>query len=172
MPIAITEEQRALQAAVRDWAKSVDPIALVRQLEPGSRAAAARGGPDGGAPSPGATPTYVADAAGCWAGLTELGVFSIALPARVGGADGTVADLAAALEQVTAALLPGPVMPTLLAGLLLAADPAQTAYLGPFPRRPPGRHCWPGWRPGRPPSRRRCRPGRCALPGRPTAHCG
>ena len=38
MPIAITEEQRALQAAVRDWAKSVDPIALVRQLEPGSAA--------------------------------------------------------------------------------------------------------------------------------------
>ncbi len=127
MPIAITEEQRALQAAVRDWAKSVDPIALVRQLEPGSRPGAGRGGPDGGAPSPGANPTYVAEVAGCWAGLTELGVFSIALPASVGGADGTVADLAAALEQVTVALLPGPVMPTLLAGLLLAAGPAQPA---------------------------------------------
>ena len=124
MPIASNAEQRALQAAVRDWAKSVDPIALVRQLEPGSRPAAA---PDGQAPSPGATPTYVAEAAGCWAGLTELGVFSIALPAGVGGADGTVADLAAALEQVTTALLAGPVMPTLLAGLLLAADPAQPA---------------------------------------------
>jgi hypothetical protein len=47
----------------------------------------------------------------------------------VGGADGTVADLAAALEQVTTALLAGPVMPTLLAGLLLATDPAQTAPL-------------------------------------------
>ncbi len=42
----------------------------------------------------------------------------------MGGADGTVADLAAALEQVTAALVPGPVMPTLLAGLLLAGSPA------------------------------------------------
>jgi alkylation response protein AidB-like acyl-CoA dehydrogenase len=101
VPIAITEEQRALQAAVRDWAKSVDPIAAVRRLEPASGAGAA-------------VP------AGCWAGLAELGVFSIALPAAVGGADGTVTDLAAALEQVTAALLPGPVMPTLLAGLLLA----------------------------------------------------
>ena len=40
----------------------------------------------------------------------------------MGGADGTVADLAAALEQVTAALVPGPVMPTLLAGLLLAGS--------------------------------------------------
>ena len=130
MPIGITAEQRALQAAVRDWAKSADPIALVRQLEPGTPPAAVPDGPDGQydrAPWPGATPTYVAGAAGCWAGLTELGVFSIALPAAVGGADGTVADLAAALEQVTAALLPGPVMPTLLAGLLLAADPAQPA---------------------------------------------
>ncbi|HEY2130611.1 MAG TPA: acyl-CoA dehydrogenase [Streptosporangiaceae bacterium] len=127
MPIASNAEQRALQAAVRDWAKSVDPIALVRQLEPGSRPAVAPDGQDGQAPSPGATPTYVAEAAGCWAGLAELGVFSIALPAGVGGADGTVADLAAALEQVTTALLAGPVMPTLLAGLLLAADPAQPA---------------------------------------------
>ena len=111
MPIAITEEQRALQAAVRDWAKSVDPIAAVRRLEP--------------AAGTGAASTEAAEPAGSWAGLAELGVFSIALPAAVGGADGTVADLAAALEQVTAALIPGPVMPTLLAGLLLAAaEPA------------------------------------------------
>ncbi len=27
MPIASTDEQRALQAAVRDWAKRADPIA-------------------------------------------------------------------------------------------------------------------------------------------------
>ena len=44
MPIAITEEQRALQAAVRDWAKSVDPIAAVRRLEPASGADAAGAG--------------------------------------------------------------------------------------------------------------------------------
>ena len=125
MPIAITEEQRALQAAVRDWAKSVDPIAAVRRLEPGSGPGADRGGPAGGAPSPNAHPAYVAGATGCWDGLAELGIFSIALPAAVGGADGTVADLAAALEEVTAALIPGPVMPTLLAGLLLAAGPAE-----------------------------------------------
>jgi 3-oxochol-4-en-24-oyl-CoA dehydrogenase len=111
VPIAITEEQRALQAAIRDWAKSVDPIAAVRRLEP--------------AAGTGAASTEAAEPAGCWAGLAELGVFSVALPAAVGGADGTVADLAAALEQVTAALIPGPVMPTLLAGLLLAAGPAE-----------------------------------------------
>ncbi len=130
MPIAITEEQRALQAAVRDWAKSVDPIAAVRRLEPASGPGTAHGGPAGGAPSPGANPTDVAEATGCWNGLTELGIFSIALPAAVGGADGTVADLAAALEQLTAALIPGPVMPTLLAGLLLAGGTPGSALLG------------------------------------------
>ncbi|HEY9244378.1 MAG TPA: acyl-CoA dehydrogenase family protein [Streptosporangiaceae bacterium] len=133
MPIAITEEQRALQAAVRDWAKSMDPITMVRQLEPGSQPGSASGGSPAGAPSAGSTagapsagpnPTYVGDAARCWSGLVELGIFSIALPGEVGGADGTVADLAAALEQVTAALIPGPAMPTLLAALLLAGAPA------------------------------------------------
>ena len=56
---------------------------------------------------------------GAWAALAGLGIFSIALPEAAGGAGGTVADLAAALEQLTVALVPGPVLPTLLAGLLL-----------------------------------------------------
>ncbi len=125
MPIAITEEQRALQAAVRDWAKSVDPIAAVRRLEPATGADAA-GTDAAGTDAAGtdAAGTDAAGPAGCWAGLAELGVFSIALPAAAGGADGTVADLAAALEQVTAALIPGPVMPTLLAGLVLGGQQA------------------------------------------------
>ncbi len=52
----------------------------------------------------------------------DLGIFSIALPLRAGGDGGTAADVAAALEQVTTALVPGPVMPTLLAGLALAGS--------------------------------------------------
>jgi hypothetical protein len=35
VPIATTEEQRAWCASLREWAKSVGPIGLVRQLEPG-----------------------------------------------------------------------------------------------------------------------------------------
>ena len=31
MPIATTQEQQALQASLRDWAKRTDPIAVVRQ---------------------------------------------------------------------------------------------------------------------------------------------
>ena len=102
MPIAATDEQLALQASIRDWAKRTGPLALVRSLEPGPDA----GGPGWAGPG--------------WAGLASLGVFSIALPAAAGGADGTVTDLAAALEELTLALAPGPVLPTLLAGLVLA----------------------------------------------------
>ena len=99
MPIAITPDQQALQASLRDWAKQADPLAAVRRLEPG-------------APAPAET-TYLSD-------LAALGVFSIAVPEAVGGAGGTLTDLSAALEQLTIALVPGPVLPTALAGLLAA----------------------------------------------------
>jgi alkylation response protein AidB-like acyl-CoA dehydrogenase len=114
VPIAISPEQRALQASIREWANQAGTIALVRRLEPGQVPRVVTG-------EPGATVQQgeVADWAGHWEALAGLGIFSIALPAAVGGADGTVADLAAALEELTHALVPGPVLPTLLAGLLL-----------------------------------------------------
>jgi alkylation response protein AidB-like acyl-CoA dehydrogenase len=101
VPIAITPDQQALQASLRDWAKQAGPLDAVRRLEPG-------------APAPAET-TYLSD-------LAALGVFSIAVPEAVGGAGGTLTDLAAALEQVTVALVPGPVLPTALAGLLAATQ--------------------------------------------------
>ena len=96
MPIAITPDQLAVQASIRDWAKQASPVAAVRRLEQAR-------------PDP-----YLNDLAG-------LGIFSIAVPAEAGGAGGTVTDLAAALEQLAIALVPGPVTPTVLAGLLLTA---------------------------------------------------
>ena len=122
MPIAATDEQLALQASIRDWAKRVGPLALVRSLEPGSDAGGAdasdprRSGPGWDDPGWG-RPGWDGP---CWGDLAGLGVFSIALPAAAGGADGTVTDLAAALEELTLTLAPGPVLPTLLAGLVLA----------------------------------------------------
>jgi len=86
VPIAMTQEQQALQASLRDWAKRTDPIAVVRQ---------------------GPSTALLAD-------LAALGVFAIPLDG------GTVTDLAAALEQLACALVPGPVLPTALASLLLA----------------------------------------------------
>jgi alkylation response protein AidB-like acyl-CoA dehydrogenase len=116
VPIAISAEQRALQASIRDWAERAGTRALVRRLEPGAP----------GTPGTPAT-QQAAPWAEHWAALAGLGIFSIALPEASGGAGGTVADLAAALEQLTASLAAGPVLPTLLAGLLLRADPGLPA---------------------------------------------
>jgi len=113
VPIATTPDQLALQAALRDWAKQAGPIAAVRRLEPGAPAADQN--------------PYRDDLAG-------LGVYSIAVPEEAGGAGGTLTDLAAALEQLTVALVPGPVLPTVLAGLLLteagATAPLQAIAAG------------------------------------------
>ncbi len=150
MPIAISAEQRALQASIREWAARAGTLALVRGLEPGStadtpgspagRSGSQAGLPAGSAGAPG-TPAHRSGPPGApavvaheralwaehWAALAGLGIFSIALPDAVGGDGGTVADLAAALEQLTVALAPGPVMPTLLAGLLLRGHADQPA---------------------------------------------
>jgi alkylation response protein AidB-like acyl-CoA dehydrogenase len=109
VPVAVTEEQLSLQASIRDWAKRTGPLTLVRGLEPGG------------------TPELAQASRRCWDDLAALGVFSIALPAEAGGAGGTVADLAAAVEQLTLSLVPGPVMPTVLAGLVLAPLAGQPA---------------------------------------------
>jgi alkylation response protein AidB-like acyl-CoA dehydrogenase len=42
VPIALTPDQLALQASVRDWAKQAAPLATVRRLEPGLPAAPGR----------------------------------------------------------------------------------------------------------------------------------
>ncbi|GIH06251.1 acyl-CoA dehydrogenase [Rhizocola hellebori] len=77
MPIAITEEQRAMREAIRS----------------------------SGALS--------------WPDLGALGIFGMAIAEELGGAGGTAEDLAAALEQVTDSLAPGPILSTLVAGLAI-----------------------------------------------------
>ncbi|GAB3374719.1 acyl-CoA dehydrogenase family protein [Amycolatopsis echigonensis] len=101
MPVALTEEQSALAAAVRDWAAAHDPVGAVRAAE------------TTGASLP--------------EGFTALGLTGIALPASVNGADGTVADLAAGLAAAAEALVPGPLLSTALAGLLLAEHSKELA---------------------------------------------
>ncbi|HUZ37919.1 MAG TPA: acyl-CoA dehydrogenase [Streptosporangiaceae bacterium] len=112
MPIAISEEQQAVQASIRDWAKRAGTLAMVRGLEPGTPAGAGPDGQPGGPPA--ATP-----GGDYWDTLAGLGIFSIALSEEVGGDGGTVTDLAAAIEELAHALAPGPVMPTALAGAAL-----------------------------------------------------
>jgi alkylation response protein AidB-like acyl-CoA dehydrogenase len=88
----MTQEQQALQASLRDWAKRAGTIAVTR----------ARG-----------------DVTALMNDLAALGVFAIAQ-------DGTVTDLAAALEELARALTPGPVLPAALASLL-TGQPATVA---------------------------------------------
>ena len=104
MPIAVTAEQLAMADSVAQWANRAGTIRAVRDLEE-------CGGHPGAADE---------QAAARWAALAELGVFSIAVPQTFGGAGGTAADVAVVAEQLAAVLAPGPVMPTLLAGLVLA----------------------------------------------------
>ena len=125
MPIAVTAEQVAIAESIGRWAKRAGPVAAVRTLE-------TSGGRMGAAPSasPGAYPDTAggqqAAAVACWAGLAELGIFAIAVPEQIGGAGGTTADVAVVAEQLAAVLAPGPALPTLLAGLVLARS-ARTA---------------------------------------------
>jgi alkylation response protein AidB-like acyl-CoA dehydrogenase len=57
--------------------------------------------------------------------LAELGIFGVALAEDHGGADGTVADLAAMVDEAAAALVPGPVVTTALATLVLSGSHAE-----------------------------------------------
>jgi 3-oxochol-4-en-24-oyl-CoA dehydrogenase len=129
LPIAITDDQLALQSSIREWAKRAATVDVVRSLEPAiaGNPADPEWLPTTGEP---VSPTiYSADgegqAAGYWDGLAELGTFAAGLPTAAGGADGSTADLAAALAQLTDSLVPGPVLPTLLARLALARSPGH-----------------------------------------------
>ena len=93
----ITDEQSAARDLVRSWASGSAVIDAAREVEQG-------------------------DAAGwraAYDGLAQLGIFGVALPEEHGGADGTVADLCAMVEEAAAALVPGPVATTALATLVL-----------------------------------------------------
>ncbi len=113
MPIALTAEQLALQASIREWAKRAGTIEIVRSQEPREPAGAQQvqqvSGRVGSGP-----------AAQRWASLAELGVFGVGVPVASGGTGGGSAELAAVLAQLTDSLVPGPVLPTLLAALLLS----------------------------------------------------
>ncbi|PRC42398.1 acyl-CoA dehydrogenase, partial [Mycobacterium sp. ITM-2017-0098] len=93
----VADEQSAARELVRTWAASSGSVEAARDVEQGD--------------------------AGAWRApygrLAELGIFGVALPEEHGGADGTVADLAAMVDEAAAALVPGPVATTAIATLVL-----------------------------------------------------
>jgi 3-oxochol-4-en-24-oyl-CoA dehydrogenase len=93
----ITDEQFAARELVRSWAAASSVAAAAREVELGQ--------PDAWRSA--------------YDGLAQLGIFGVALSEEQGGADGTVEDLCAMIDEAAAALVPGPVATTALATLLV-----------------------------------------------------
>ena len=110
MVATVTDEQFAARALVRDWARNPTSgpggTAAIRDVE--------RGDADAWRP--------------VFAGLADLGLFSVAIPEDRGGAGGSVEDLCAMVEEAGKALVAGPVATTALATLVLD-DPVLLAAL-------------------------------------------
>ena len=96
----ITDEQFAARELVRDWAAGSGATEAVRDIEQGE--------PNAWQP--------------VFAGLAGLGLFGVAVPEDCGGAGGSIDDLAAMVEEAARALVPGPVVTTALATLVVS-DP-------------------------------------------------
>ncbi|WP_167097286.1 acyl-CoA dehydrogenase [Mycobacterium sp. DL592] len=97
MSATITDEQFAARELVRSWASSATAHAAVREVEQGT--------PDAWRP--------------VYSGLAELGLFGVAVPEEAGGAGGSLQDLTAMVEEAARALIPGPVVTTALATLVV-----------------------------------------------------
>ncbi|MCQ4117617.1 acyl-CoA dehydrogenase family protein [Rhodococcus tibetensis] len=102
MTIATTDEQRAAAGSIQAWARSTDPLDTVRQ-----------GPADSWRTS--------------WSSFASLGLFSVAVPDAVGGSGAKVVDLAAMIEQAATELVPGPVLPTALAALVVGRSSGAAA---------------------------------------------
>jgi len=92
-----TDEQFAARELVRSWAAASGASEAARKVEEGQLDAWRT----------------------AYDGLAELGIFGVALSEEQGGADGTVEDLCAMVDEAAAALVPGPVATTALATLLV-----------------------------------------------------
>jgi len=102
----ITDEQFAARELVRDWAAGSGATEAVRDIEQGE--------PKAWRP--------------VFDGLAGLGLFGVAVPEDCGGAGGSIEDLSAMVEEAARALVPGPVVTTALATLVVS-DPQLRAAL-------------------------------------------
>lgn len=103
MALGLTDDQRALADSLRDWARDHGTADVVKGAE--------GAGPD----------AFEAT----WTALAGLGVVTIAVPEELGGAGGSLVDLACALEAGAAAMVPGPLLSTAVAAAVLAPHAAS-----------------------------------------------
>ncbi|MEW5811951.1 MAG: acyl-CoA dehydrogenase [Actinomycetota bacterium] len=111
MSIGLTPEQQQLATAVADFAARHAPIDKTRAAFDLLTA--------------GHLPEW-------WENFTANGFHAVHLPEALGGGGGTVTDVACVIEAAATALLPGPVLPTVIAGavaMLADDDPASRAVL-------------------------------------------
>src|SRR5262249_15215308 len=113
MNFSLTEDQRMLVEAAQGFTRKQSPVTRMRKL---------RDDPIGWSPD-------------VWRQMGELGWLGLGFPEAVGGVGGKFVDLALLLEQLGAALVPEPIVPSLVAGMaiLKAGDAAQQrAHLAPM----------------------------------------
>lgn len=97
MSIATTPDQTEIQNSIKAWAKSAEPVTTVRAQEK----------------NPDAWRSL-------WPQVAELGLFGVAIAEEHGGAGAEIVDLACMLEEAAARMVPGPVLSTALAGVLVS----------------------------------------------------
>ncbi|WP_310963703.1 acyl-CoA dehydrogenase [Nocardioides terrisoli] len=102
MSIGISDEHVELAASLRKWADGINGIASARAAE--AETAAGFGG--------------------VWRAVAEMGVATIGLPESDSGGDGSVLDVAVALEACAHALVPGALLGSTVARLLLSGTSA------------------------------------------------
>lgn len=103
MPIGISDEHIELATSLRGWAQGLAPTDAAREAEHDHAALSG------------------------WAGrVAEMGLTSIAIAEPEGGG-GSLLDQAVALEAAAYALVPGPMLGTVLTGLLLDEVPLRSA---------------------------------------------
>ena len=110
MTIGLTPEQDQLAAALADFAVRHAPIEKTRHAFDALAA--------------GELPVW-------WDEFVANGFHAVHLPEEVGGQGGTLTDTACVVEAAATAMLPGPVLPTIIAGAVasLAEDTASATAL-------------------------------------------
>ena len=108
MSIGISEEHVELAKSLREWARSLDGRAVVRDAD--------------------AAPDATFD--DVWKACVAMGVATIGLPEAVGGGGGSVLDAAVALEACAQELVPGPLLGVTVASSLLGETEGIATAIG------------------------------------------
>ncbi|HEY1914013.1 MAG TPA: acyl-CoA dehydrogenase [Streptosporangiaceae bacterium] len=125
MGLAVTEEHQALADSVRGWAERNAGRETLRAAADGIDAEAAdpqAGGAQAGGPQAGRSQSL----ASLHAGLAGQGLLGLHLPESQDGQGYGLTELAVAVAELGAALLPGGFLPTVLASAVLAAAGADS----------------------------------------------